>query len=91
MPLCRTLLLPQDVWREPLRACQVVSCGLSPRSSLTLSSLARRRVLCVQRQLTALDDTLIEPQDIPLPAAWDCWETESLLLLAGAYLLLGRL
>ena len=69
----------------------MVSCGLSPRSSLTLSSLAQRRVLCVQRQLTALDDTLIEPQDIPLPAAWDCWETEPLLLLAGAYLLLGRL
>ena len=91
MPLCRTLLLPQDAWREPLRACQVVSCGLSPRSSLTLSSLAQRRVLCVQRQLTALDDTLIEPQDIPLPAVWDCWETEHLLLLAGAYLLLGRL
>mgnify|MGYP004706964367 FL=1 len=91
MPLCRTLLLPQDAWREPLRACQVVSCGLSPRSSLTLSSLAQRRVLCVQRQLTALDDTLIEPQDIPLPAVWDCWETEPLLLLAGAYLLLGRL
>ena len=77
--------------RQPLRACQVVSCGLSPRSSLTLSSLAQRRVLCVQRQLTALDDTLIEPQDIPLPAVWDCWETEHLLLLAGAYLLLGRL
>ena len=91
MPLCRTLLLPQDAWREPLRACQVVSCGLSPRSSLTLSSLAQLRVLCVQRQLTALDDTLIEPQDIPLPAAWDCWETEPLLLLAGTYLLLGRL
>ena len=41
--------------------------------------------------LRGLDDTLIEPQDIALPAAWDCWETEPLLLLAGAYLLLGRL
>ena len=35
--------------------------------------------------------TEAEPQDIPLPAAWDCWETEPLLLLAGTYLLLGRL
>ena len=91
MPLCRTLLLPQDAWREPLRACQVVSCGLSLQSSLTLSSLAQRRVLCVQRQLTALNGAAIEPQDIPLPAAWGCWETEPWLLLAGAYLLLGRL
>ena len=90
-PLCRTLLLPQDAWTEPLRAGQVVSCGLSPQSSLTLSSLSRRGVLCVQRQLTTPDGRLIEPQEIPLPAAWGCYETEPLLLLAGTYLLLGRL
>ena len=90
-PVCRTLLLPQEAWSESLRARQVVSCGLSPRSSLTLSSLSRRCVLCVQRQLTALSGAVIEPQEIPLPAAWGCWETEPLLLLAGACLLLGRL
>lgn len=48
-------------------------------------------MLCVQRQLTALDGTLIEPQDIPLPESWGRWETEPLLLLAGTHLLLGRL
>ena len=57
-PLCGTVLLPQDAWTEPLRARQVVSCGPSPQSSLTLSSLAQRCVLCVQRQLTALDGTM---------------------------------
>ena len=36
-------------------------------------------------------ETALEPQDIPLPEAWGCWETEPLLLLAGACLLLGRL
>ena len=36
-------------------------------------------------------DTAVEPQDIPLPTAWGCWETEPLLLLAGTHLLLGRL
>ena len=41
--------------------------------------------------LLALDGSVIEPQDIPLPEAWGCWETEPLLLLAGVYLLLGRL
>lgn len=90
-PLCGTVLLPQAAWAEALRARQVVSCGPSPQSSLTLSSLAQRCVLCVQRQLTALDGTVIEPQDIPLPTAWGCWETEPLLLLAGTHLLLGRL
>ena len=76
-PLCGTVLLPQDVWPEPLRARQVVSCGPSPQSSLTLSSLAQRCVLCVQRQLTALNGTVIEPQDIPLP--------EALVLLGQRY------
>ena len=37
------------------------------------------------------EEIRFEPQDIPLPAAWGCWETEPLLLLAGTYLLLGRL
>lgn len=92
MPLCRTLLLPQDAWREPLHACQVVSCGLSPRSSLTLSSLAQRRVLCVQRRLTAVSGAAIEPQDIPLPLRWGRLPPEALLLAAGAWLLAeGRL
>ena len=80
---CRTLLLPQGVWTEPLAVRQAVSYGPSPQSTLTLSSLTRRGVLCVQRQVTALDGSVIEPQDIPLPEAWGCWETEPLLLLAG--------
>ena len=88
---CRTRLLPQGVWTEPLAVRQAVSYGPSPQSTLTLSSLTRRGVLCVQRQVTALDGSVIEPQDIPLPEAWGCWETEPLLLLAGVYLLLGRL
>ena len=88
---CQTLLLPQGGWTEPLAVRQAVSYGPSPQSTLTLSSLTRRGVLCVQRQVTALDGSVIEPQDIPLPEAWGCWETEPLLLLAGVYLLLGRL
>lgn len=82
---------PQGVWTEPLAVRQAVSYGPSPQSTLTLSSLTRRGVLCVQRQVTALDGSVIEPQDIPLPEAWGCWETEPLLLLAGVCLLLGRL
>ena len=34
-PLCRTVLLPQENTAAPLRAQQVVGCGLSPRCSLT--------------------------------------------------------
>ena len=44
------LLLPGDCPRSDLRAGTVVTYGLSPRDSITLSSL-REPVLCVQRAL----------------------------------------
>ena len=69
-PLCCTVLLPQENTAAPLRAQQVVGCGLSPRCSLTLSGLTPRPVLCVQRRLTAVNGAAIEPQDIPLPLRW---------------------
>ena len=58
-PLCRTVLLPQENTAAPLRAQQVVGCGLSPRCSLTLSGLTPRPVLCVQRRLTAVNGAAI--------------------------------
>ena len=80
-PLCRTVLLPQENTAAPLRAQQVVGCGLSPRP-----------VLCVQRRLTAVNGAAIEPQDIPLPLRWGRLPPEALLLAAGAWLLAeGRL
>ena len=91
-PLCRTVLLPQENTAAPLRAQQVVGCGLSPRCSLTLSGLTPRTVLCVQRRLTAVNGAAIEPQDIPLPLRWGRLPPEALLLAAGAWLLAeGRL
>ena len=66
-PLCRTVLLPQENTAAPLRAQQVVGCGLSPRCSLTLSGLTPRPVLCVQRRLTAVNGAAIEP---PAPGCW---------------------
>ena len=86
-PLCRTVLMSQEAAGAWLRARQVVGCGLSPRCSLTLSGLSPRPVLCVQRALTALDGTVIEPQDIPLSLHWSRLPPETLLLAAGAWLL----
>ena len=85
-PLCRTVLMPQEASGAWLRARQVVGCGLSPRCSLTLSGLSPRPVLCVQRALTALDGTVIEPQDIPLSLHWSRLPPETLLRAAGAWL-----
>ena len=46
-------------------------------------------MLCIQRGLTDVRGAAIEPQELPLPPDWTRFETEPLLLLAGARLLLG--
>lgn len=66
---CRILLVPGDCPPERVAgvsAAQVVTCGLSHRDTLTLSSLAEP-VLCVQRALTRPGGGIIEPQEFPLP------------------------
>lgn len=66
--VCRILLAPGDRPEilERVQADAVVSYGLSPRDSLTLSSLAEP-VLCVQRALPRPDGGTVEPQEFPLP------------------------
>ena len=83
---CRVLLAPGDCCPLPgqVRAEAVVSYGLSPRDSLTLSSLAEP-VLCVQRALPGPEGNLIVPQELPLPALPG--PAEELLPLLGLRLL----
>ncbi len=81
---CRILLLPGDC-AVPRGVETVISYGLSPRDSLTLSSLSQP-VLCIQRTLPCPDGRTIEPQEIPLPN--DLKGTaETLLPLLGLRLL----
>ena len=63
----------------------MITCGLSPRDSLTLSSLTEP-VLCVQRHLPRPDGAVIEPQEFPLPSLPG--PPEELLPLLGLRLLL---
>ena len=63
-PRCRILLAPGDGLVKA-EAETVVTYGLSPRDSLTLSSLAEP-VLCVQRALPRPDGSVVEPQEFPL-------------------------
>lgn len=66
--VCRLLLAPGDAQPLPpqVRAETVISYGLSPRDSLTLSSLTEP-VLCVQRALPRPDGTAVDAQEFPLP------------------------
>ena len=84
--LCRVLLAPGDSGGSlgRISAETVVTYGLSPRDSLTLSSLTEP-VLCVQRHLRRPDGTIIEPQEFPLPALPE--PAEDLLPLLGTMLL----
>ena len=84
--MCRVLLAPGDRagTLEHIAAETVVTYGMSPRDSLTWSSLAEP-VLCVQRLLPRPDGGLIEPQEFPLPALPG--PAAELLPLLGARLL----
>lgn len=65
---CACLLVEGGCPAELLAAVEtahVVTYGMSPRDSLTLSSL-QEPVLCVQRSLTRPDGTVIERQELPL-------------------------
>lgn len=84
---CGTLLVPGDCSPARLAHIQaetVISCGLSPRDSLTLSSL-ESPVLCVQRALPRPDGGVVEPQEFPLPDLGP--PAEELLPLLGLRLL----
>ena len=84
--VCRILLAPGDcpAALEGVRAEAVVTYGLSPRDSLTLSSLTRP-VLCVQRALPRPDGGTVVPQELPLPPLPA--PAEALLPLLGLRLL----
>ena len=84
--ICRLLGAPGDLPALPdrVRAETVVTYGLSPRDSLTLSSLAEP-VLCVQRALPRPDGTAVDAQEFPLPPLPG--PAETLLPLLGLRLL----
>ena len=81
---CRLLLAPGESRLSGVRADRVVTYGLSPRDSLTLSSLTEP-VLCVQRVLPRPDGDVIEPQEFPLPPL--PFPAAELLPLLGIWLL----
>ena len=87
---CRTLLVPEGMYQPAWQADQVVSYGLSGRSSLTLSSMDGQGVLCVQRALQDRLGQIREEQELPLPARWGKYPPAERLLLAGTWLLWGK-
>ena len=87
---CGTVLLPSDwtaLTSRQIRAERVVSCGLSARDSLTVSSMGEREaVVCVQRALLRPDGAQVEPQELPVNRSGGL--AEDLLAVIGLGLLL---
>lgn len=85
---CRILLIPGDA-PPPLGAETVITCGLSPRDSLTLSSREGDTLwAALQRELVTVDGQVVERQEFPLRLEPGAGELPS-LAAAGALLLLG--
>ena len=88
---CRALLWPGRLGplTEALEAGWVVSYGLTPRDSLTLSSLGRESVcLALQREVVTLAGRSLEPQEVPL-RGFAGVAPELTLAWAGVLLLVG--
>ena len=89
---CKTALLPDSAGplARSLLAKRVVSYGLNPRDTITLSSLAENQVcVAVQRSLIRPDGGLVEEQELVLPRQ-EGQSPELLLARAGVMLLLGK-
>ena len=86
---CETLLVPEGLYSPVWQAQQVVSYGLSGTSTLTLSSMDRRQLLCVQRSLLDCRGRPVEEQELCLPDRWGVFSPQDRLLLAGTWLLWG--
>lgn len=88
---CRTVLLPGAAGplARSLLADRAVSYGLSPRDTLTPSSLDGTHIcVAVQRELIRLDGGVVERQELVLP--YDGRQPELALVRTGIRLLLGR-
>ena len=89
---CGILLTPSGKMQElskNIKADTVISYGMSPKDSITLSSIEPGSImLSIQRELPTLSDTILERQDIPVrspdgAAPEDAMAFSAAMLLAG--------
>ena len=67
-----------------------VTCGLSARDTITLSSISRdSAVISLQRSVVCLDGTQAEPQEIPVNICSIC-DNFALMAIASIYILSGK-
>ncbi|MDR0839493.1 MAG: hypothetical protein LBN99_07650 [Oscillospiraceae bacterium] len=86
---CSVLLAPDGAGARPIAARSVITYGMSPRATLTLSSIGERScVLAVQREIVTARGDVVEEQELEVPALGGTYTT---LAVAGGRILLGLL
>lgn len=86
-PSCDILLIPDGLTIIPITKT-AISYGMSPKCSITLSSLGKKPVLSVQREIITLKGRIIEPQDIPIQNSLNLSQY-ALMASSAALLILG--
>ena len=64
-PGCRILLIPDEIVTIPESEI-AVSYGMSSKCTVTLSSVGKKAVLSIQREMPGLFGNTVEPQEIPV-------------------------
>ena len=68
-----------------------ITCGLSPRDTITLSSIAvDSAVINLQRTVTCFDGSVVEPQEIPLKIGSEI-DNYTLMALASVFIMSGNI
>ncbi len=84
---CGILLLPGDADADSFDAGCVVTYGMSPKNTLTLSSIGEDTcVLALQRELLTANGAMLERQEFNINSGL---QPDRLLAMAGALLTLG--
>ncbi|UOO38431.1 hypothetical protein IZU99_04035 [Oscillospiraceae bacterium CM] len=85
---CGFLLLPGDAGGSGVEADCVVTYGMSPKNTLTLSSIGEEAcVLALQRELPTASGGVVERQEIKIRGGL---RPDILLAVTGALLILGH-
>lgn len=85
---CGILLLPGDAGAENFDASCLVTYGMSPKNTITLSSISEDVcVLALQREILTATGDILEQQEIKINGGI---RPDTLLAVAGALLLLGQ-
>lgn len=85
---CGILLLPGDADAEDFDAGCVVTYGMSPKNTITFSSIGEDTcVVALQRELLTVNGDMLERQEFKIKSGL---RPDGLLAVAGALLILGR-